>query len=81
MSEKLYMQWKDFKESVNSAFGKLRGKKEFTDITLVFEDGQQVEAHKVILARVELRSGVELRSPRVRTCIQKICQFSSSDIC
>ena len=50
MSEKLYMQWKDFKESVNSAFGKLRGKKEFTDITLVCEDGQQVEAHKVILA-------------------------------
>ena len=50
MSEKLYMQWKDFKESVNSAIGKLRGKKEFTDITLVCEDGQQVEAHKVILA-------------------------------
>ena len=44
------MQWKDFKESVNSAFGKLRGKKEFTDMTLVCEDGQQVEAHKVILA-------------------------------
>ena len=44
------MQWKDFKESVNSAFGKLRGNKEFSDITLVCEDGQQVEAHKVILA-------------------------------
>ena len=50
MSEKLCLQWKDFTEKVNSAFGKLRGKKEFTDITLVCEDGQQVEAYKVILA-------------------------------
>ena len=50
MSEKLYLQWHDFKENVNSVFGKLRGKKEFTDITLVCEDGQQVEAYKVILA-------------------------------
>ena len=50
MSEKLCLQWNDFKENVNSAFGKLRGDKEFTDVTLVCEDGQQMEAHKVILA-------------------------------
>ena len=50
MSEKLCLQWNDFKENVNSAFRKLRGKREFTDVTLVCEDGQQVEAHKVILA-------------------------------
>ena len=50
MSEKLCLQWNDFKENVNSAFGKLRDDKQFTDITLVCEDGQQMEAHKVILA-------------------------------
>merc|ERR1719494_1400581 len=50
MPEKLCLQWNDFKENVNSAFGKLRGDKEFTDVTLVCEDGQQMEAHKVILA-------------------------------
>ena len=50
MSEKLFLQWNDFKENVNSAFGKLRDDKEFTDVTLVCEDGQQMEAHKVILA-------------------------------
>ena len=44
------MQWNDFKENVNFAFGKLRDDKEFTDVTLVCEDGQQMEAHKVILA-------------------------------
>ena len=32
------------------ALGDLRVDKEFTDVTLACEDGQQVEAHKVILA-------------------------------
>ena len=50
MSEKLCLQWNDFKENVNSAFGKLRDNKEFTDVTLICEDGQQIESHKVILA-------------------------------
>ena len=50
MSEKLCLQWHDFKENVNSAFGKLRDDKEFTDVTLACDDGQQMEAHKVILA-------------------------------
>ena len=40
----------DFKGNVNSAFGKLRDDKEFSDVTLVCEDGKQMEAHKVILA-------------------------------
>ena len=50
MSEKLCMQWNDFKANVNSAFGRLRDDKEFSDVTLACEDGQQMEAHKVILA-------------------------------
>ena len=50
MSEKLCLQWNDFKANVNSAFGRLRDDKEFTDVTLACEDGQQMEAHKVILA-------------------------------
>ena len=47
--EKLCLQWNDFKENVSSAFGDLREDKEFTDVTLACEDGQQVEAHKVVL--------------------------------
>ena len=47
--EKLRLQWNDFKENVSSAFGDLRQDKEFADVTLACEDGQQVEAHKVIL--------------------------------
>ena len=50
MSEKLCLQWDDFKTNVYSAFGRLRDDREFTDVTLACEDGQQLEAHKVILA-------------------------------
>jgi len=50
MSEMLCLQWNDFQANIKSAFGKLRGDNDFTDVTLACEDGQQVEAHKVILA-------------------------------
>ena len=47
-SEKLCLQWNNFKENVASAFGKLRNKSKFYDITFVCEDGEKIEAHKVI---------------------------------
>ena len=47
--EKLCLQWNDFREDISTAFGDLRQDKEFTDVTLACEDGQQVEAHKVVL--------------------------------
>ena len=50
MSEKLCLKWNDFQENVNTAFGNLREDSEFADVTLACEDGQQIEAHKVILA-------------------------------
>jgi len=50
MSEKLCLKWNDFQENVNTAFGSLRSDNEFSDVTLACEDGQQIGAHKVILA-------------------------------
>ena len=50
MSENLCLQWNDFHENVKVAFQNLRSDKHFTDVTLACEDGQQVEAHKVVLA-------------------------------
>ena len=49
MTEKLCLKWNDFQENMNIAFGSLREDKEFADVTLACEDGQKVEAHKVIL--------------------------------
>merc|ERR1712029_169766 len=50
MSEKLCLQWNDFQDNIKSAFGNLREDNDFADVTLACEDGQQVEAHQVILA-------------------------------
>ena len=49
MSEKLCLKWNDFQENVSTAFANLRGNNDFSDVTLACEDGQQFEAHKVIL--------------------------------
>ena len=49
-SEKLCLRWTDFKKDAATAFGKLRNKNEFSDVTLVSGDGEKIEAHKVILA-------------------------------
>jgi len=50
MSEKLCLKWNDFQKNVSHAFGSLREDMTFSDVTLACEDGEQVEAHKVILA-------------------------------
>ena len=47
MSEKLCLQWNDFKDNAINAFGSLRDDNDFTDVTLACEDGKQVEVHKV----------------------------------
>ena len=44
------LKWNKFQDSVNAAFGRLREDNDFTNVTLVCEDGQLMEAHKVILA-------------------------------
>ena len=50
ISEKLCLRWNDFQENTSSAFGKLRGEKDFSDVTLACADGQQMEAHRAVLA-------------------------------
>ena len=50
MAGKLNIKCNYFKENTCVTFGSLREDKDFTDVTLACEDGQQVEAHKVILA-------------------------------
>ena len=49
-SEKLCLQWNDFKENLNLAFGRFRSDEDFADVTLVCEDGTQIMTHRVILA-------------------------------
>ena len=48
--EKLCLKWNDFQDNITSAFGERRQDRQFADVTLACDDGQQVDAHKVILA-------------------------------
>ena len=50
MSEKLCLQWNDFQDNIKGVFENLRKGSDFADVTLTCEDGQQIEAHKAILA-------------------------------
>ena len=50
-SEKISLKWNDFsEENFSSALKELRKDSDFCDVTLAFEDGQQIEAHKVVLS-------------------------------
>ena len=50
MPEQVLLQWNDFRDHVNKAFGNLIDDNDFADVTLACTDGQQIKAHKVILA-------------------------------
>ena len=50
MSEKLCFQLNNFQDHTTSSFASLRDENDFVDVTMVCEDGQLVDAHKVILA-------------------------------
>ena len=50
MCEKVSLKWQDFKNNSTDLLGSLRKDTNFTDVTLVAEDGQCVEGHKVLLA-------------------------------
>ena len=50
MAEKICIKWDDFQVNMSSSFARIRKDFEFSDVTLACEDGQQLEAHRAILA-------------------------------
>ena len=49
-NEKLCLKWSDFQEAMTTSFCNLREESDFYDVTLVCEEGRQIEAHRVILS-------------------------------
>jgi len=49
-SEKLCLRWTEFADNISNAFYDLKEDKDFTDMTLVCAEYQQVEVHKVVVA-------------------------------
>lgn len=50
MNEQLCLKLDDFQLNISTFFQKLRGCTDFSDVTLVSEDGHQIEAHQIILS-------------------------------
>ena len=48
--QKFHLSWNNFHDIVINSYELLRSEKEFFDVTLVSEDGEQIEAHKLVLA-------------------------------
>ena len=48
--EKFCLKWNDFHKNISSSFRELQLRNDFSDVTLVCEDGQQIEAHKIVLS-------------------------------
>ena len=48
--EKLRLKWGDFQKNLSTTIGFLRNNEDFADVTLVCEGGEEVKAHRVILA-------------------------------
>ena len=48
-SEKFCLKWNDFQQNIISSFGDLRKDNDFSDVTLVCEEDQKIEAHRIIL--------------------------------
>ena len=47
MSEKLWLQWNDFKKDVKTSFGSSGQGIDSSDVTLACEDGEEVKAYKL----------------------------------
>jgi len=48
--EKFCLRWNDFEKNISSSFRELKEDKDFFDVTLVCDDHNQLQAHKVILS-------------------------------
>ena len=49
MSDSVCLKWASFQDNVKHTFGNLQKDEDFTDVSLACEDGQQFQAHKVVL--------------------------------
>ena len=49
-SEKFCLKWNEFQKNIYNAFHGLREDLDFSDVTLVFEEDKQIDAHRVILS-------------------------------
>ena len=53
-SDKFILKWHEFQENMMDSVGSLMENNNFADVTLICEDGEEIKAHKIILASSSL---------------------------
>ena len=48
--DKFYLKWDGFKDNFGETFQKFREDQKLFDVTLVTDDGQHIQAHKIVLS-------------------------------
>ena len=48
--DKFCLRWSEFESNIRDSFRELRVEQDFFDVTLVCDDGEQIEAHKIVLS-------------------------------
>ena len=46
--EKFCLRWSEFESNIKDTFRELREEQDYFDVTLVCDDGEQIEAHKIV---------------------------------
>ena len=75
MSQKFCLKWSDFQSNVSNSFGLLRNEDYLHDVTIVTDDNEQVEAHKLVLsASSEYFKSIFKRnkSPNLLICLEGV---------
>ena len=49
-SDKFCLKWRNFQKNITTSYRELRDSTDFSDVSLVCEDDQQIEAHRIILS-------------------------------
>ena len=47
--ENICLKWSDFQQNIGASYQQIRASGDLSDVTLVAEDGQRIEAHRIIL--------------------------------
>ena len=83
MPDKLSITWGKFQSNLSSTFSSLRSSQYFTDVTLVSDDLQQVEAHKLVLTACSGYFGSILKRsthPHPLLCLEGVSSAQLSHI-
>ena len=54
INDKYCLKWNDYNKNITTSYSELRESFDFSDVTLMCDEDQQIEAHRIILSASSL---------------------------